>query len=201
MKAYDLFGLVFQTNQSAAFKSAIKNGDAWMPVRWQTDEFGAMCHVGRLHIYKGNGTPGKDQAVHLQNNRVTVRIPWTLLQFSDPSRSQVIDDDVSPDICRNYRRCNGQYLKTSRTDGIVLTLVCDNTAVATTPYTWDDWNVVGALLSDKGLAHPDILQVPYDSKPGFQETILLDANMYVEEPKASLHIVREELNRFPFTPK
>jgi hypothetical protein len=201
MKAYDLFGLVFQNCHSDAFQSVPSDGNAWMPVRWQIDEFGTTHHLGRLHLYTGSGTPPKDAAVHLRSNGVTVRIPWTLLHFSDPSKSQVIDDAVSANMCLNTRRCGGKYLETSRTDGVVLTLVCDNTAVSTTPYTWNDWTVDGALLRDKGLDHPNKLQVPYDLKPGYQETTLLNASMYVEKPKASLHIISEDLNSFPFAPK
>ncbi|MDR3094171.1 MAG: hypothetical protein LBU62_05970, partial [Bacteroidales bacterium] len=202
MQDYDLFGLVFQNSRTPAFKSVLSDGNPWMPVRWQNDEFGTIHHIGRLHLHTGNNTPGQDAAVHLRNNGITVRMPWTLLQFSDPSRSQVINDAVSADICLNVIRCGKDYyLKTSRTDGIAITLVCDNTAVATTPYTWSDWEVVSALLKDKGLDHPENLNFPYDASPGYQETTRLNPDMFIEEAKASLSILSSDFKSFPFTPK
>ena len=176
MKEYDLVGLVFQTCPTESFCSKKTDGAPWMPVRWQTDEENTMNYLGRLHMYQGNGTPDREHAVHISSNKISIRIPWILLHFSDPSNSQVINDNVNMDNCLNLRRCGGNYLLTTRTDGVVMTLIYNNeNPVATKNYTWPDWDI--------------------------NKMEVLDESMYVETEKKSLSIIREGLRNNPFHPK
>lgn len=81
---------------------------------------------------------------YLQDNKLFIRIPWMLLNFSDPSSKTVLSDS------KRYNIIERDMLKTTKTDGItVVGVVCDKTSVidifpgasefSTRKYTWKDW--------------------------------------------------------------
>jgi hypothetical protein len=174
-KAYNIVGITMQDASDGPYRSAKTDGEPWQLVQWQTDEVRTMQDIGTLRICKGNNTPGTHQAVHIRNDGITVRLPWGLLNFSDPSRSLVIDDDHSDNACNLHWNCNNRYLTAIRSDGVAATLICDGTAVKTSVYSWPDWELNGAEI--------------------------LDEESYIETEKASLPIIREGLQKAQFTPK
>ena len=98
-----------------------------------------------------------------------------MLNFSDPSKFSVIDDNSSHLICNTQIACGMQYLVSAPTTGIVLTLFLNDQTVVLTPYRWNAWE----LNSDS----------------------VLDPNMVVEVEKESLGIIRQGLRNMTFTPK
>ena len=68
-----------------------------------------------------------------------------------------------------------RHLESSRTTGVVLTLVCNDEKVELPPYVWDEWN-----------------NNDYE---------ILAPNMFIEIEKTSLSIIREGLKNTPFIPK
>ena len=180
-KAYNLQGVSQMNSPSRAFQTKLSDGEPWMLCRWQSDEltnYPNTQDIGKLNICRENEKLGLHHAVQIRPNGIYVRIPWTLLQFSDPSNSMVIDDGSFESIsrCRNNWACEWQYLNSIRSsEGIAVTMVYKNEVAAQDPYTWEDW---------------------YENNRG-----VLNPNMYIEEAKASLSVIRDGLNNTPFTPK
>jgi len=178
-KAYNLQGISQMSSPSLAFQTKKTDGEPWMLCRWQSDElynYPNTQDIGKLNICRENEKLGIHHAVQIRPNGIYVRIPWTLLQFSDPSNSMVIDDGSFESIsrCRNYWACKWQYLKSIRSEGIAVTMVYKNEVAEQTPYTWSDWDV--------------------------NSRDVLNPKMFVEEEKASLSVIREGLKKIPYTP-
>ena len=104
-EAYDLFGIWHGTPRPGAqFRSVPSTGKPWLPVEWKTN--GAytsqdgetsfperVSPVGQLRV-RGPGEPVTSMdAVVFTGAVVDVRLPWTLLQFTDPSSLEVMHDD------------------------------------------------------------------------------------------------------------
>jgi hypothetical protein len=178
-KAYNLQGVSQMNSPSLAFQTKATDGESWMLCRWQSDELYSYPNtqdIGKLNICKENEKLGIHHAVQIRQDGVFIRIPWTLIQFSDPSKSMVIDDNESMSICRDLWTCGWQHLKSIRSDeGIAVTMVYNNEVAELTPYTWENWDA-----NSRGVLSP---------------------KMYIEEEKASLSIIREGLINTPFTPK
>jgi len=180
-EAYNLQGVSQMNSPSVAFQTKATDGKPWMLCRWQSDELynpNPIQDIGKLNICRDNEKLGIHHAVQIRQNSIYVRIPWTLLQFSDPSNSMVIDDGSFESIsrCRINWACEWQYLKSIRSnEGIAVTMVYKNEVAEQTPYTWEDWYV--------------------------NSRDVLNPNMYIEEEKASLSVIRDFLINTPFTPK
>ncbi len=176
-KAYCIQGVIHMNCKSPAFQTKATDGEPWIPYRWQNDETWLSPNIqdiGKLSMLKGDGTLIGHYAVRIQNDKIFVRIPWTLLQFTDPSSAMVIDDNTSPSYCYNHWACDMHYLKSKVSDGVAVTVVYKNEVAESVPYTWHDWDV--------------------------NSMEILNPNMYVEAEKASLPIIREGLKNNPFTP-
>ena len=178
-KAYNMQGLLYQNCSSPAFKTKKTDGEPWIPYKWQIDETHLKPNIqdiGNMQICKGDAKLSQHHAVQLRSDgSIFIRIPWTLLHFSDPSSFMVIDDDSSPAFCKK-NWCGGIFLNSIPSDeGIAVTIVYDNEIAKNEPYKWKNWNVRG------------------------QE--VLNPNMFVEEEKASLEVIRNGLKNTSFKPK
>jgi len=177
--AYNLQGIIHMNCYSPAFQTKATDGEPWIPYKWQNDEtysFPNIQDIGKLNVFKGNGKPGSHHAVQIRTDGVFIRIPWTLLHFSDPSSAMVIDDRTSPAFCLQHWGCNMQYLNSIRSsEGVAVTIIYRDEVAEQNPYTWNDWDL------------------------NSQE--ILNPNMFREEEKESLSIIREGLKNTPFTPK
>jgi len=178
-KAYDLYGITLSNSQSPAFQTKATDGDPWTLCRWQ-NHHAIRYHlntqdIGKLNICKENEKLSMHHAVQIRSDGILVRIPWTLLQFSDPSSSMVVDDNKLMSVCSNYWACNMQYLNSVRSEGIAVTVVHQNEVAENAPYIWNDWNL--------------------------NREEILDSKMFIEVEKASLSVIREGLRNTPFTPK
>jgi len=90
------------------YRSVKKDTGEWDPVVWLNDsahfsDDGSFAFpptydegIGRLVVRRENAPeePYHDAAV-IDGRVVTLRIPWTLLHFSDPSQMQVLHDDLA----------------------------------------------------------------------------------------------------------
>ncbi|MDR2888011.1 MAG: T9SS type A sorting domain-containing protein [Bacteroidales bacterium] len=176
--AYNMQGAIFMNCFSPAFQTKATDGEPWIPYRWQNDEtylFPNIQDIGKLNIYKGNGSPGTHHAVHVKQGSIHVRIPWTLLHFADPSSSMVIDDAEGPAFCLNNWGCGRQYLNSIHSEGIAVTMVYRDEVAEQPTLTWPGWEL--------------------------NNEEILDAGMFRETEKASLSIIRAGLNSTVFAPK
>ena len=185
IKSYHLLGrgLVFkQLCDATTFQTQTTDGSPWQLLQWQNGAYWEgrealpfMQDIGKLGIHVGNATLAAHECVQIRNNRINIRIPWTLLNFSDPSSGMVVDDNQSVETCCQSWACGMKYLITSKTDGINATLIYKEEVMELTTYQWDQWNV--------------------------NSLEILNPEMFIEEEKASLTIIREGLKNTPFVPK
>lgn len=131
-RAYNLFGIWHRVAPAEAlFHSTPTTGTPWDLVRWknnrgETDIF----EIGRLRVRKPGAPATSLDAVTLRGDTVDVRIPWTLLQFTDPSRMEVMDD---------LRSTAGRETATS--DGIAVTAIRSGCKVQAPRTVWNTWDV------------------------------------------------------------
>ena len=185
IKSYHLLGrgLVFrQLCDATSFQTQTTDGAPWQLFQWQNgthwegrEAIPFLQDIGKLSIRNGNTPLSSHQCVQIRNDRIYVRIPWGLLNFSDPSSARVVDDDQSIELCCQRWACAMQYLKSSKTDGINVTVIYNEEVMELATYQWLQWDV--------------------------NSREILNPNMYIEEEKLSLSIIREGLKKTPFTPK
>ena len=96
-QAYDLFGIKFGiSSPKQLYRSIPTTGAPWNIVRWKNN-VGTLDvqYIGNMNTRTGNQPASSKDAVMISDNHVEIRIPWTLLQFIDPSTMKVIHDDRS----------------------------------------------------------------------------------------------------------
>lgn len=104
---YDLLGIWHgAAGPEQSFQSKAVENAPWDPVRWQNNQYhtsvdGALSFpityydIGKLRIRKTGDAATSMDAVVVDDRTIDVRLPWSLLQFSDPSTRSVIHDDRS----------------------------------------------------------------------------------------------------------
>ncbi|WP_157600481.1 T9SS type A sorting domain-containing protein [Rufibacter sp. DG15C] len=131
-EAYDLFGIWHNTaTPEQLFRSTATDGKPWKLVRWRNNtgeqevQFIGDLRVNRL------GLPGTSMdAVILNESSIDIKLPWTLINFTDPSTLTVMHDD---------RSTRGREVRVS--DGISASVFYKG-SMHTTPsrFTWEPWN-------------------------------------------------------------
>lgn len=142
-QAYDMNGLTPRFNLSdpliQQYKTTKSDGDPWKLMMLYNDSFEhTLDSCGLLPIENSaDFTPGQRSAVAWSDNKIKIRIPWTMLYFYDPSQLQVINGAVSYDGGRSYQ------ISTATSDGVAVSVYFQNSVVSsTTRYIWDDWLIV-----------------------------------------------------------
>ena len=176
-KAYDLYGLSLKLCENQTYQTIVSDDGDWQLLRWLHDsnEFPSTQYIGKLNVWKGDSPPKTHHLVHMKGDEISIKIPWTFLNFSDPSQSTVIDDNSSHVICDTQIACGMQYLATSLSTGIVITVLQNKETAVLQPYSWNTWNI-----NSDGV---------------------LDPIMFIEVEKESLNIIREGMKNMPFEPK
>lgn len=133
-QAYDLFALWHrETTADQLHQSVATNGAPWNIVRWK-NSVGPMDiqYIGDLQVNISVQPPSSKDAVIIDQQLLTIRLPWTLINFSDPSKLLVFHDDKATPAYES---------RTS--DGVAVTIAYKGQLV-TTPnrYVWSPWNSV-----------------------------------------------------------
>lgn len=131
-EAYDLFGIWHRVaGPQQLFRSVPSDGQPWMPVRWKNNRYeDAIFPAGELQFGSGDTWLSSRDAAVLDGNTLEVRIPWSLLQFTDPCCREVMDDDRDT-----------PEREVTPSDGIALTLVYQGCTVETPRFVWEPWEV------------------------------------------------------------
>jgi hypothetical protein len=140
-QAYDLAGIWHHTSTDLQlYHSIATDGAPWDPVRWKNDAAhksadGTMSYpdsydeIGRLRVRRASDPSSTRDGVVLSASGVDVRIPWTLLQFTDPSTRSVMDDD----------RSTTDVVETTVSDGVAVSVSLGSELVETARVGWDGW--------------------------------------------------------------
>jgi len=136
-QAYDLYGITHGVSAPyQLYHSIPTNGAPWNLVRWKNDDpLHDIQYIGDMKVRRVEMPPSTMDAVVISDSLLDVRLPWTLLQFSDPSSLLVINDNRATLVRED-----------TVTDGISIT-VSHNGCSATPPtrFLWQGWNTVTGI--------------------------------------------------------
>ena len=154
-EAYDTFGIWHGiSGEEQLYHSIATDGAPWIPVRWKNNYRDEDVHdIGRLRIRAGNEQSTRLDAVTFGDRSIEIRIPWTLLQFTDPSTLEVLHD---------YRSTPER--ETAITDGVALVISAREELVETGCHVWTGWNMLSNLQERKkacyGIFKDGITEIP-----------------------------------------
>ena len=166
-EAYDLFGLSLDMlTPEQQLRSIATDGAPWLLVQWlngqaRESEDGELFfertvqNIGELTIRHADDAPSSHDAVVVHDDHIDIRLPWSLLHFTDPTQNQVLHND--PDE---------PQLQTMLSEGIGLTVTYDQDEVAVTDRvplpTWDRAPTTTERIKDGAQPFSEALQeMPY----------------------------------------
>ena len=140
-EVYDLLGIWHNTSgDGQLYHSTATDGGRWMPVRWKNSgQHGsddeqyffpdALFEIGNLQVAAESASPSSLSAVVIGDKTVEIRLPWTLLQFTDPSTLSVLHDDRST-----------AERETAVSNGIAVSISFDGELLESGRYRWQAWD-------------------------------------------------------------
>jgi hypothetical protein len=166
MEAYDQFGVWHDTqaawhNKTVSYlpsgrpyRSVPSDGGKWNLVRWKNSRAhgsddgvynfpGTVQDIGKLRVRQASAPETGHSAVVFDGAKITVRIPWTLLQVTDPSDLRVLDDDPTT-----------RERETSPTEGFRIAVSLGTELVETPRWKWARWEQAPKYVERRKLAYP-----------------------------------------------
>ncbi len=140
-EAYDLYGIWHGTSSSKqVYRSVATSGAPWNIVRWRNNNNDQeVQYIGSLRLNRLGLPPTSMDAVTLKEKSIEIKLPWTLLNFTDPSAASVMHDD--PTIA-------GRQEMTS--DGVAAIVFYKKESYATTSrFKWENWSNTSAAMEYK----------------------------------------------------
>lgn len=138
---YDTYGIWHRTATDVQrFHSIPSDTGDWVLVRWKNNSAhlsSDLTHafpetataIGELPVRAASEPPSNLDAVIVADDAITLRIPWSLLLYTDPSQRTVLDDD---------RTTMGR--ETARSEGIRLGVTLGSDVVVTPRFAWPTWD-------------------------------------------------------------
>lgn len=165
MEPYDQFGVWHDTqaawhNKTVSelpsgrpYRSIPSDGGKWNLVRWKNNsEHGSddgvytfpetVQDIGKLRVRRASDPETGQSAVVLDDATLTVRVPWTLLQITDPSDLRVLDDDPKT-----------RDRETTLTEGFRIAASLGSELLETPRMKWQRWDTVPAYKERRKLAY------------------------------------------------
>lgn len=145
--AYDPYGIYFGFENKAIYKpgqlyrSVVSNGGEWNIISWRNDELDttAVQMVGELAV----NSPGEIlNCITLTDDLVSIKLPWNLLNFTDPSQMEVLHDDIDTQ--------GPEAIETRASDGVALSIFYKGEKMEpASRFTWEKWNTVGIDVAER----------------------------------------------------
>lgn len=133
-EAYDLYALWHrETTPEQKHQSTATNGAPWKIVRWKNNT-GHMDvqYIGDLKVNISVQPPSSKDAVMIDEKSLHIRMPWTLINFTDPSKMLVFHDNKSTPA-----------YETRTSDGVALSVSYKNNIFSTSNrFVWPHWDKV-----------------------------------------------------------
>ena len=133
-KAYDTFGIWHGTSDpDQLYRSIPTDGGKWELVRWKNDQPNEEVQpIGNLEINRLDMPEASTDGVRLKEDHILIRLPWYLMNYTDPSQRRVLHDDRST-----------EELETRISTGINLSVFYGDFSYETTGrYAYPVWNHV-----------------------------------------------------------
>ncbi|KAB2814615.1 T9SS type A sorting domain-containing protein [Phaeocystidibacter luteus] len=117
MRSYDLYGIWHGiSDPDQLYRSVPSQSGDWRLVRWKNNQPDQdIQYIGNLDMTDSFRGQSSRDAVIIDTNEIFIRIPWTLLQVSNPTQRIVMDDDRSTAVTE-YDTTDGIHLEV-RFDG------------------------------------------------------------------------------------
>jgi len=165
MEAYDQFAVWHDTRYAwhkktvselpsgRPYRSVPSDGGNWNLVRWQNNsEHGSddgvykfpatVQDIGKLRVRDVSEQETGRSAVVFDGAVMTVRVPWTLLNVTDPSDLRVLDDNPKT-----------QERETTITDGFRIAVSLGDELVETPRHRWARWDKVPKYTERRKLSY------------------------------------------------
>jgi len=142
-QAYDMNGLTVRFNLTdpdvQKYRSTVSDGAPWNVMSWINDGFELTSQdIGRVPVENAAAfSNGNRAAVAWNGRKVSIRLPWTMLYFNDPTQMRVNDGAVSYDGNYNFE------IITTESEGIAVSVALNSTVTnSVNRYRWPKWLVV-----------------------------------------------------------
>ncbi len=130
-EAYDLFGIWHGTSaDNQLYHSIATDGSPWNLVRWKNNNGDEdVQYIGNMKVNQSFFPASSEDAITVYNDSITIRIPWSLIQFVDPSEFVVFDDNRST-----------PEPESRTSDGISFSIFYKDFSTETSRFLWEPWN-------------------------------------------------------------
>lgn len=133
-EAYDLYGIYhWESSPNQLYHSTVTDGAPWKIVRWKNNAGPTdVQYIGSLQLNHATQAPNSKDAVTIYDDKIKIRIPWTLINVIAPSELKVFHDDRSTPETEEMI-----------TDGIAVSVSYQGQLYsASQRYLWDAWNAL-----------------------------------------------------------
>jgi hypothetical protein len=164
-EAYDQFGVWHDTQaawhnnpngslpEGRPYRSIPSDGGKWNLVRWKNNgEHGSddgvykfpetIQDIGKLRVREASTEESGQSAVVFDGSTFTVRVPWTLLNVTDPSDLRVLDDNPKT-----------QERETTVTEGFRIAVSLGAELVETPRLRWQRWDTAPPYKERRKLSY------------------------------------------------
>ncbi len=131
-QAYDLFEIWHDyAGPEQLYHSIPTDGEPWRIVRWRNDnEHEMVQYIGSLNSNTTLQLPSSHDAVTIDNEYISIKIPYTLLHFSDPTNRVVIHDSRAT-----------SEIEDLESDGVAITVFHNGVKTESAfRYLWPKWS-------------------------------------------------------------
>lgn len=159
-QAYDLFGIWHRRDNFSdplqVYQSIPSDGAPWMPIRWKNNAGEqAYQEIGLLHTITDTELASSSDGVRINGNDILLRIPWSLLQFTDPSLKLVMHDDRSNNDGDPTQVDDREEMES---DGVLLTVIYKGDKLITERCLWDNWDMPSNIVEYDKDSYPIFIE-------------------------------------------
>lgn len=143
--SYDPYGIYFGFENKAIYKegqqyrSTVTNGGDWEILTWRNDELDttAIQIVGNLNVNRPSEILS---CVSVSDTLVSLKLPWNLLNFVDPSQLTVLHDNIDTPA----------DIETRSSDGIAMSISYKGRLLQPSArFTWETWDTPGTDIAER----------------------------------------------------
>ncbi len=182
-EAYDLYGIwhnISEPNQK--YHSTVSDGAPWKIVRWKNNSgHSDVQYVGNLQLSYGFLPSDSKDAVTLYDDKIKIRIPWSLINVVDPSKMSVFNDNRDTPTPED-----------TISDGVAVSVYYkDQFYSSSSRFSWDNWNTVSDTVAIE--TYKISYQVMQDRLPEFNtRAIAVCDSFYLQGPDYPVQVIQEE---------
>ena len=133
-EAYDIFGIWHNiSTENQLYHSIASDNAPWYLVRWKNNSgHSDVQYIGSLQVNYDFQNPSSKDAVTISDEKIQIRIPWSLLNVVEPNKLKVLDD---------YK--NTPERENVITEGFNIGVYYKNQWFTTDQrFSWTEWNTI-----------------------------------------------------------